>query len=258
MGILNVTPDSFFDGGRYTSLEAILARAGQMLADGADFLDVGGYSTRPGAEEVPEEEERRRVVEAIRAIRQRFPEALLTVDTFRASVAEAAAGEGAIMVNDISGGGLDPKMFETVARLGVPYILMHMRGTPQTMNTLTEYSDVVTDLITYFHEKLHTLREHNVKDIIVDPGFGFAKTVTQNFQLLAQLGQLSILERPLLVGVSRKTMIWKTLDTTPEGALNGTTALNMAALMQGADILRVHDVREAREVVRLFTALRQS
>src|SRR5690606_27851678 len=178
MGILNVTPDSFFDGGQYTTTDSTVARADALLAAGADFIDIGGYSTRPGADEVPEAEERRRVVEAVREIRRRYPEALLSVDTFRASVAEAAVTEGAVMINDISGGSLDDAMFDTLARLNVPYVLMHMRGTPATMNTLTSYDDIVTDMITYFHEKLAALREREVKDIIIDPGFGFAKTVS--------------------------------------------------------------------------------
>lgn len=259
MGILNVTPDSFFDGGQYTTTESTVARADALLAAGADFIDIGGYSTRPGADEVPEAEERRRVVEAVREIRRRYPEALLSVDTFRASVAEAAVAEGAVMINDISGGSLDDAMFDTLARLNVPYVLMHMRGTPATMNTLTSYDDIVTDMITYFHEKLAALREREVKDIIIDPGFGvFAKTVSQNFTILANLHKFNILGRPLLAGISRKTMIWKTLQTSPDGALNGTTALNMAALMNGAKILRVHDVAEAREVVRLYIAMQQA
>jgi dihydropteroate synthase len=251
MGILNVTPDSFFDGGQYTTTESTVARADALLAAGADFIDIGGYSTRPGADEVPEAEERRRVVEAVREIRRRYPEALLSVDTFRASVAE-------VMINDISGGSLDDAMFDTLARLNVPYVLMHMRGTPATMNTLTSYDDIVTDMITYFHEKLAALREREVKDIIIDPGFGFAKTVSQNFTILANLHKFNILGRPLLAGISRKTMVWKTLQTSPDGALNGTTALNMAALMNGAKILRVHDVAEAREVVRLYIAMQQA
>lgn len=258
MGILNVTPDSFFDGGQYTTTESTVARADALLAAGADFIDIGGYSTRPGADEVPEAEERRRVVEAVREIRRRYPEALLSVDTFRASVAEAAVAEGAVMINDISGGSLDDAMFDTLARLNVPYVLMHMRGTPATMNTLTSYDDIVTDMITYFHEKLAALREREVTDIIIDPGFGFAKTVSQNFTILANLHKFNILGRPLLAGISRKTMIWKTLQTSPDGALNGTTALNMAALMNGAKILRVHDVAEAREVVRLYIAMQQA
>lgn len=258
VGILNVTPDSFFDGGRYNSPSSLLARAEQLLAEGADFLDVGGYSTRPGAPEVGEGLEKKRVTEAIREIKSRFPDALISIDTFRASVAEAAVGEGAVLVNDISGGTLDLRMFETVARLGVPYILMHMRGNPQTMASLTDYSDVVTDVVTFFHERLYALRESGVKDVIIDPGFGFAKTAAQNFKLLAHLEKLSILERPILAGLSRKSMIWKTLATDPEGALNGTTALNMTALMKGASLLRVHDVKEARQVIRLFVSLQQA
>lgn len=255
MGIINVTPDSFYDGGRYTTEAAILAQAEKMLSEGADFIDIGGYSTRPGAEKITPEEETTRVVNAVTAIVQRFPAATISVDTFRSSVAAAAVDAGASMINDVSAGNLDPSMFQTVSDLKVPYIAMHMRGTPETMQSHTDYADLVNDVITYFHQKVFELSQLGVKDVIIDPGFGFAKTVTQNFQLLHHLSRLSILERPILVGLSRKSMIWKTLGIDPSLALNGTTALNTIALLQGADIVRVHDVREAREVVKLFTTL---
>ena len=255
MGVLNVTPDSFFDGGKYLSEEAIVRRAGQMIDEGAHFLDIGGYSSRPGAADVSAAEEQKRVVNAVSAILKNFPGIIISVDTFRASVAEAAVDAGAAMINDISGGNLDDEMFSTVARMKVPYVLMHMKGTPQTMKSLTQYSHLLKDIIDYFHEKIYRLRELGVKDIIIDPGFGFSKTIEQNFALLANLEKFSLLGRPLLAGLSRKSMIWKTLDIQPTDALNGTTALNIVALMKGADVLRVHDVKEARQVVKLFTSM---
>lgn len=255
MGILNVTPDSFYDGGQYMNDTEILGQSEKMLLDGADFIDVGGYSTRPGAEEITPEEETSRVVNAISAILQRFPGTLISVDTFRSGVAKAAVDAGACIVNDVSAGNLDPEMFKTVARLQVPYIAMHMRGTPETMRDHTDYTDLVNDVIGYFHRKVFELTQLEVKDVIIDPGFGFAKTVPQNFQLLHQLDQLCILGRPILVGLSRKSMIWRTLNVDPSSALNGTTALNTVALLKGADILRVHDVKEATEVIKLFTSL---
>ena len=255
MGVMNVTPDSFFDGGRFVSEKAIIEHAGKMLAEGADFIDIGGYSSRPGAADVPSEEEKDRVVNAISCIIRNFPNAVISVDTFRSNVAEAAIGVGACMVNDIAGGDLDQKMFSTVARLNVPYVVMHMRGTPQTMKTQTQYTNLLKDLIDYFHKKFFALRQSGLKDIIIDPGFGFSKTIEQNFEILQQLEKFSILEKPMLVGLSRKSMIWKTLEVDPAAALNGTTALNAIALMKGADILRVHDVKEARELIKLFTSL---
>lgn len=251
MGVLNFTPDSFFDGGKYGSEADILRGAEQMLAEGATFLDVGGYSSRPGADDIPQEEELRRVLPAVRAIVRKFPEAMVAVDTFRSEVAAAAVAEGAVMVNDISAGGLDAALPETVARLGVPLIAMHMRGNPKTMNALTTYENLPREIIAYFHDKLHAFGRLGIRDVIIDPGFGFAKTVEQNFALLSQLGALKILGQPILVGLSRKSMIWRTLQTTPENALNGTTCLNTIALLQGASILRVHDVRAATEAVTL-------
>jgi dihydropteroate synthase len=224
-----------------------------MVREGSDFIDVGGYSSRPGAIDIPEEEELTRVIPVIQSIKKEFPSVILSIDTFRSDVANAAVNEGAALVNDISGGQLDSKMFETVARHNVPYIAMHMRGTPQTMNQLTTYENLVKEMLDYFHRKIRELIAAGVKDVIIDPGFGFAKTVTQNFELLKNLNQLQILERPLLVGLSRKSMIWRTLEITPDNSLNGTSALNTIALIKGASILRVHDVKEAREVIALVS-----
>lgn len=255
MGILNVTPDSFFDGDRFTNEKEILSQVEKMITEGATFVDVGGYSTRPGAEEITIEEERKRVLGAIKPILKKFPETFISIDTFRSEVANAAVGEGAVMINDISGGSLDPKMFATVAQHQVPFILMHMRGNPKTMTTLTDYQNPVKEIMDYFHQKLNYLSQYNLSDIIIDPGFGFAKTIAQNFELLNHLEYFNHLEKPLLVGLSRKSMIWKTLQSSPEEALNGTTSLNTIALLKGANILRVHDVKEAREVVQLVHQL---
>jgi dihydropteroate synthase len=256
MGILNVTPDSFYDGGFYQSERDIVTQAERMLTEGATIIDVGGYSSRPGAEDVPESQERNRVTKAINAIRSRFPQAIISVDTFRSVVAIAACDAGASMINDISGGELDPLMLDTVARLNVPYILMHMRGTPQTMKNLASYDDVVASVRSYFHEKIFNLHQRGIKDIIIDPGFGFAKTREQNFELLKRLPELQIFQKPVLAGVSRKSMVWKTLDQRPEDALNGTSVLNTVALMKGASILRVHDVKACVEAVKLTRQLR--
>lgn len=255
MGILNVTPDSFYDGGRYNQDGTFLKQAEKMIREGVDFIDVGGYSSRPGAVDVPVEEELSRTIPVIRALKKEFPSVLLSIDTFRSQVADAAVNEGAGIVNDISAGDLDPAMYETMARLQVPYIAMHMRGTPQTMNQLTHYENLLKDLIDFFHQKIQRLTTAGVKDVIVDPGFGFAKTPAQNFELLKNLNQLHILERPLLVGLSRKSMIWRTLEISSEDSLNGTSVLNTIALIKGASILRVHDVKEAREVIALMGRL---
>jgi len=258
MGILNITPDSFFEGSRVTTDTAILAQAEKMLSEGATFLDVGGYSSRPGAEDISLEEELTRVVNAVKIIRQKFPQALISVDTFRAEVARQAVLEGASLVNDISAGSLDANMFQTVASLKVPYIAMHMRGTPQTMSSLTQYDNLIGDVMDYFISKINHLKDSGITDIIVDPGFGFAKTIDQNFELLSNLDYFKNLNRPVLAGLSRKSMVWKTLGTTPEHALSGTIALNMTALLKGASILRVHDVKEAVQVINLYTKLRQT
>ena len=256
MGILNVTPDSFYDGGRFKSDREILTQVEKMIREHADFIDVGGYSTRPGAEEISVNEELNRSVSTISLIRQRFPDAILSIDTFRTEVARKAVEAGASMINDISGGELDPQMFETVAQLQVPYILMHMRGNPKTMNALTQYDNLLKEILNFLQSRLQTLTKLGVKDVIIDPGFGFAKTREQNFQLLHELDKFGILGRPVLAGVSRKSMVWKTLNQKPEEALNGTTALNTIALLKGASILRVHDVKEAVEAVKLVQEMR--
>jgi len=256
MGILNLTPDSFFEGSRVSLEEKmILQSTEKMIAEGADFLDLGGYSTRPGAEDISIDEEINRVVPAIGLIKKAFPEILISVDTFRSKVAKAAVESGADLVNDISAGSLDSQMLETIAALRVPYIAMHMKGSPQTMQHQTTYSDMVPDIIFYFSEKLEQCRKLGIKDVIIDPGFGFAKTREQNFQLLRDLKSFNLFGLPLLAGVSRKSMIYKTLQISASEALNGTTALNMFALLQGANILRVHDVKEAKETVTLFEQL---
>ncbi|MCG8474006.1 MAG: dihydropteroate synthase [Cytophagales bacterium] len=252
MGILNVTPDSFFAGSRMQPGTELLAKAKKMVQDGAAILDIGGYSSRPGADDVSEEEESRRVCEAIAMLNKHLPEMPLSVDTFRASVAEQAVSAGASIINDISGGELDAQMFDTVAKLQVPYIMMHMRGTPQSMQQQTGYGNLMEDMLDFFHPKLTKLKQLGVNDVIIDPGFGFAKTLDQNYRLLRNMKQLHMLECLVLAGVSRKSMIYKLLDTSPEEALNGTTVLHTIALIQGASILRVHDVKEARECVRLF------
>jgi len=256
MGVLNVTPDSFYDGGRYTDESSILAQVEKMLRDGADVIDVGGYSTRPGAREISEEEELNRAANAIRTILKTFPDAVLSVDTFRSAVAKAAIREGASMINDISGGEMDKEMFDTVASLHVPFVLMHMRGTPQTMTHLSHYDNLMKDMTDYFHQKIHQLHQLGVTDIIIDPGFGFAKTPEQNFDILKNLNYLRILGKPVLAGLSRKSTIWRTLETTPEGSLNGTTVLNTVALLNGVSFLRVHDVKEAVECIKLIGHLR--
>ncbi|MCE2994394.1 MAG: dihydropteroate synthase [Cyclobacteriaceae bacterium] len=255
MGIVNVTPDSFFAGSRQEEAIAQLKQVEKMLTDGADFIDVGGYSSRPGAPEVPVEEELNRVIPAIQAIAKEFPSAILSVDTFRASVADRALDVGAAIVNDISAGDLDTTMIATVARWKAPYIAMHMRGNPQTMASLTKYDHLLKDIVFYFQEKLRLFAEAGIHDVIIDPGFGFAKTVEQNFELLNHLSYFRILERPVLAGLSRKSMIWRTLQTNSENALNGTTALHAVALLKGASILRVHDVKEAVETVKLLNKL---
>lgn len=254
MGILNVTPDSFFATSR-VAIDTSLEAAARMLADGATFLDIGGYSTRPGAAPVESGEEADRVVPVIEAILAEFPDALLSIDTFRADVARQAVNAGACLVNDVAGGTLDPMMFETVAGLGVAYVLMHMRGTPQTMQTMTSYQNVTLDVIDELAVRLAELRALGQKDVILDPGFGFAKTPAQNFELLSHLDKFRVFDEPILVGLSRKTTIWKTLGITADQALNGTTVLNTTALLKGAAILRVHDVREAVEAVKLTQQL---
>jgi len=256
MGILNVTPDSFYDGGKYAEIATILQQAEKMLREGAALLDIGGASSRPGAVEVSEAEEMQRMVPGVEAILKEFPNALISVDTWRSSVARAAVDAGACIVNDISASSLDPKMFETVANLEVPYILMHMQGSPKTMQQNPHYEEVVTDVLDFFIQKTAVLRGLGVKDIVLDPGFGFGKTVEHNYALLKNLHVFqNVLGLPVLAGISRKSMICKPLVIKPAAALNGTTALHMVALQQGANILRAHDVREAVEVVKLWELL---
>ena len=247
MGILNITPDSFFEGSRTQSEKEILTQAEKMLTEGADILDLGAYSSRPGATDISVEEEKQRLIPAVKLIVKHFPEAVISVDTFRASIAKKAIESGAHIINDISGGNLDQEMFKTVGKLGVPYILMHMKGTPQTMKDLTDYVDLCSEIKLYFSEKIAQLKQAGVKDIVLDLGFGFAKNIKQNFELLKQLADFRTLGFPILAGLSRKSMIYKTLDIDANEALNGTTVLNTIALLGGASILRVHDVKEAVE-----------
>lgn len=256
MGILNVTPDSFFDGSRYTDSTQALRQVEKMMNEGATFIDIGGYSSRPGATDISVEEEMERTAPVIKRVSKAFPEAIISIDTFRAAVARRAVDEGAAIINDISGGDLDAAMVGTVADLQVPYILMHMRGTPQTMKELNHYEMIVKELIDYFHQRVSRLRALGVKDIIIDPGFGFAKNIAQNFELLNHLEKLAVLGLPLLAGLSRKSMIWKTLNETAATALNGTTTLHTVALLKGAAILRVHDVKEAVDTVKLIEKLK--
>lgn len=256
MGILNVTQDSFFEGSRLgNNLELVLSKAKKMIQEGADFLDVGGYSTHPGAVDISIQQEIDRVVPAIEITRKEFPETLISVDTFRSKVAQEAVFAGADVINDISAGNLDQDMLPLVASLGIPYIAMHMKGNPQNMQTKANYSDILVETLHYFAEKVDLFKKLGIKDVIIDPGFGFAKTVEQNFFLLKNLRSFEVLGLPLLAGISRKSMIYKTLQIEASDALNGTTALNMVALMQGANILRVHDVKEAKETIKLFEQL---
>lgn len=255
MGILNVTPNSFYDGGKYANDKALLNQAEKMLEEGATFIDIGAYSSKESAEFVSEAEEAERLVPVVQLILQHFPEALISVDTFRANVAKAALEAGACIVNDIAAGGLDKQMMQTVADFQVPYIMMHMKGNPQTMQSLAQYNNITKEVLFYFSEKIAQARSFGINDLIVDPGFGFAKTTEQNFELLANLELFDRLELPILVGVSRKSMIYKTLETTAEFALNGTTVLNTIALQKGSTILRVHDVKEAVECVKLHQSL---
>lgn len=254
MGILNVTPDSFYAGSRHQQDSSLLKKAEEMLSEGVTILDIGGYSSRPGAEHISPEEETERISTAIASILQEFPEAYISIDTFRAAVAQRAIQEGACMINDISGGNLDSEMYTTVAKLKVPYVLMHMKGTPQNMIKHTHYDHLVTELYTYFSHKIEQLNSLGVSDVVLDPGFGFSKSKEQSYEVLKNLGYFKSMKLPMLAGVSRKSMIYKELNITAEEALNGTTALNTIALMNGASILRVHDVKPAMEAVKLFKA----
>lgn len=255
MGILNVTPDSFYDGGKLKSDKDILEKVEKMLAEGATIIDVGGASSKPGATEVSENEEINRIKPAIKTIIKKFPDAKISIDTFRSSVAKVAISEGACMVNDISGGELDKNMFLTVADLKVPYVCMHMKGTPQNMQQHTDYEDIIKEIYSYFSHKLMQLTELGVHDIIIDLGFGFSKKIEQNFVILKNLMYFEKLDKVILVGISRKSMIYKTLGILPDESLNGTTALHMVALQNGASILRVHDVKVAVETIKLYKNL---
>lgn len=259
MGILNVTPNSFFDGGKHkpgpSGESEMLSQVGKMLSDGATFIDIGGYSSKPSAEFVSEEEELNRIVPVVQSIMKHYPEAILSIDTFRSVVAATCIDNGAAIINDISAGILDDKMMDVVAKYNVPYIMMHMRGTPQTMQSMTNYDDIVKEMLFYFSERIHKARSLGINDLIIDPGFGFAKKLEQNYEVLQKLQLFEMLELPLLVGVSRKSMITKTLDISSNEALNGTTVLNTISLTKGAKILRVHDVKEAMESVTLFNKI---
>jgi dihydropteroate synthase len=254
MGIINATPDSFYEGSRTTGVDAILKKAGQMLEEGADIIDIGGQSTRPGSEQVNADEELKRIIPAIRALHKNFPKAIISVDTFYSVVAKETVRAGASIVNDISAGSIDKSMIDTVASLKVPYVLMHTRGTPQTMQQLAVYDNVTKEVLDFFIIKVKELQNAGIQDIIIDPGFGFAKTIAHNFELLRELSVFKILAKPVMLGLSRKSTIYKTLGSSAEEALNGSTVLNTIGLINGADILRVHDVKEAREAIKLVNA----
>ena len=258
MGIINATPDSFYEGHLNKGLDAIIALAEKMIAEGADILDIGGQSTRPGSEHITEEEELNRVLPVIKAIHTKNPDIIISVDTYYSNVVKEAVAAGASIVNDISAGNMDSAMITTVAGLNVPYICMHMQGTPDTMQKKPYYIDIIKDVLDFFINKVEECSKAGIKDIIIDPGFGFGKTIAHNFQLLKNLHSFSILQKPILAGISRKSTIYKTLNTTAAEALNGTTVLNTMALLNGASILRVHDVKEAREAVLLFDAYSSS
>ena len=255
MGILNVTPNSFYDGGKYKNETEILSQVEKMLNEGADFIDIGAYSSKPNADFVLEEEEISRIIPVVGLVLKHFPETLLSIDTFRSEVAKVSIENGAAIINDISAGNLDVKMFEIIAKYNVPYIMMHMRGNPKTMQSLTNYNDIVKEILFYFSERVSMARSFGINDLIIDPGFGFAKTLEQNYEVFQKMELFKILELPLLAGVSRKSMIYKMLDIGVEDALNGTTVLNTLALTKGAKILRVHDVKAATECVTLFNKI---
>ena len=255
MGILNVTPNSFYDGGKFADEKSMLLQVEKMLTEGATFIDIGAYSSKPSAEYVTEEEEIERLVPIVKSVLKHFPETLISVDTFRAKVAKAGIENGACIINDIAAGSLDDNMMKTVAELQVPYIMMHMKGNPQMMQSLAQYENVTKEVLFYFSEKVAQARSLGINDLIIDPGFGFAKTLEQNFEVMNNLELFQMLDLPILVGISRKSMIYKTLDTSAEFALNGTTVLNTIALQKGSNILRVHDVKEAIECVKLHQSI---
>lgn len=257
MGIVNVTPDSFFDGGKLTDADAVVFQVEKMLQEGATFIDLGGYSSKPGAEFVTETEELNRVIPVVKLLVEKFPHILISIDTFRSEVAKQAIENGAALINDISAGLLDENMLETVAKLQVPYIMMHMKGTPKTMQSLANYEDLLKEMNFYFSERIAKARGFGLNDIIIDPGFGFAKTLEQNYELLQDLELLQFHDLPILAGISRKSMIYKALETAPEAALNGTTFLHAFCLQKGANILRVHDVKEAVECVKLMRQFKE-
>ena len=256
MGILNVTPDSFYDGGFYDNQKKVLNQVEKMINDGASIIDIGGYSSRPGADNISPEVELTRVLPIVKLIKERFSKILISIDTFRSEVAKQCVENGADIINDISGGSLDSKMFETVAKLNVPYIIMHMRGNPSNMMDKTDYENIIEEMENYFSKKIELAKSFGINDIIIDPGFGFAKTTKQNFDILKNLTSFKKLDKPLLVGVSRKSMIYKTLNLSPIDSLNGSTVLHTISLLKGANILRVHDVKEANECIRLVTELK--
>ena len=256
MGILNVTPDSFYDGGFYDNQKKVIDQVEKMINDGASIIDIGGYSSRPGADNISPEVELARVLPIVKLIKERFSKILISIDTFRSEVAKQCVENGADIINDISGGSLDSKMFETVAKLNVPYIIMHMRGNPSNMMDKTDYENIIEEMENYFSKKIELAKSFGVNDIIIDPGFGFAKTTNQNFDILKNLTYLKKLDKPLLVGVSRKSMIYKTLNLSPIDSLNGSTVLHTISLMKGANIIRVHDVKEANECIRLVNELK--
>ncbi|WP_299440182.1 dihydropteroate synthase [uncultured Aquimarina sp.] len=251
MGILNLTPDSFYDGGKYKDELQIVYQVEKMLQEGATFIDLGGYSSRPGADHISSNEEEKRILPVITLILSKFPDVVLSIDTFRSKIAKQCIDAGAAIINDISAGNLDHNMIKTVGQLNVPYIMMHMKGTPQTMKSLNQYSDLIKDIQFYFSQKVAEARREGINDIIIDPGFGFTKNIEQNFELLKRLELLQLHGLPILTGISRKSMIYKSLNIDPSESLNGTTSLNTIALLKGASILRVHDVKEAMECITL-------
>jgi len=252
MGILNVTPNSFYDGGKFTLSENGLSQVGKILEEGATFIDIGAYSSKPNAEFVSEEEELSRILPVVQSVLKQFPDALLSIDTFRSEIAAVCIENGAAIINDISAGNLDEKMMDVVAKYNVPYIMMHMRGTPQTMQSQTNYENIIKEMLFYFSEKVSKARSLGINDLIIDPGFGFAKTLEQNYEVLQNLELFQMLDLPILAGISRKSMVYKPIGVTANEALNGTTVLNTIALSKGANILRVHDVKEALECAKLF------
>lgn len=258
MGILNLTPDSFYDGGKYKNENDILKQVELMLKDGATFIDIGAYSSRPGADHISIEEEKKRILPILSLLLDSFPEILVSIDTFRSEIAKLCIEAGAALINDISSGSLDDKMLLTVGELKVPYIMMHMKGTPKTMKTLDHYDNLIVEINTFFAKKVADAKKCGINDIVIDPGFGFAKNTLQNFEILKHLVLLESHNLPILAGISRKSMIYKTINTTPQETLNGTTVLNTIALLNGASILRVHDVKEAMECITLINACNQA